>query len=168
MNEQLAAIRARRAAITPGAWQLVEMGRDFAVFAPHPVESGNTCIAVVDGGLTADSKRDGEFIAAAPADIDTLLAMVDALTGEAESHRKDAEWLNAKWVQENNAVAARTAERDALALELSHLRPEWRTVCAERDALRAQADRYGADQWRRGNAGQEPQEFSEWQRKVQP
>ena len=73
-------IRARRAAITPGAWQLVEMGRDFAVFAPHPVESGNTCIAVVDGGLTADSKRDGEFIAAAPADIDTLLAMVDALT----------------------------------------------------------------------------------------
>ena len=27
-------------------------------------------------------------------------------------------------------------------------------------------DRYGADQWRRGNAGQEPQEFDEWQRDV--
>ena len=131
MNEQLAAIKARRDAANPETW----------------------------GAARARMALD---------DITTLLAMVDALTGEAESHRKDAEWLNAKWVQENNAVAARTAERDALALELSHLRPEWRTVCAERDALRAQADRYGVDQWRRGNAGQEPQEFSEWQRKVQP
>ena len=55
----------------------------------------------------AYTEADAAFIAAAPADIDTLLAMVDALTGESESHRKDAEWLNAKWVQENNAVAAR-------------------------------------------------------------
>jgi MFS family permease len=28
------------------------------------------------------------------------------------------------------------------------------------------ADRYGADQWRRGNAGQDPQEFDEWQKEV--
>jgi hypothetical protein len=28
-------------------------------------------------------------------------------------------------------------------------------------------DRYGADQWRRGNAGKDPQEFDEW-RRVQP
>ena len=27
---------------------------------------------------------------------------------------------------------------------------------------------YGADQWRRGNAGKEPQEFEEWQREAQP
>ena len=33
-----------------------------------------------------------------------------------------------------------------------------------RAKLLALADRYGADQWRRGNAGQEPQEFDEWQR----
>lgn len=25
-------------------------------------------------------------------------------------------------------------------------------------------ERYGADQWRRGNAGREPQEFGEWRR----
>jgi len=26
------------------------------------------------------------------------------------------------------------------------------------------ANRYGADQWRRGNAGKDPQEFEEWRR----
>lgn len=28
--------------------------------------------------------------------------------------------------------------------------------------LHAQIDRYGADQWRSGNAGREPQEWDEW------
>ncbi len=28
----------------------------------------------------------------------------------------------------------------------------------------ALVDRYGADQWRNGNAGREPQEFEEWRR----
>ena len=28
-------------------------------------------------------------------------------------------------------------------------------------------ERYGADQWRRGNAGKEPQEFNEWQRDLE-
>ena len=32
----------------------------------------------------------------------------------------------------------------------------------------ALADRYGADQWRRGNAGKDPQEFAEWQKEAQP
>ena len=30
--------------------------------------------------------------------------------------------------------------------------------------LLAKVERYGADQWRRGNAGKEPQEFDEWRR----
>lgn len=42
---------------------------------------------------------------------------------------------------------------------------------AERERQRAEAaeaqlalvERYGADQWRRGNTGKEPQEFGEWQ-----
>ena len=88
-------------------------------------------------------------------------------------------------------LATVTADRDALALELAHLRPEWQVLCAERDALRAQLaatraagsvgvwmhvekytellasiERYGADQWRRGNAGKDPQEFAEWQREI--
>ena len=47
------------------------------------------------------------------------------------------------------------------------LRQQLAAVTAERDALAAQlalSERYGADQWRRGNAGQEPQEFEEWKR----
>ena len=34
--------------------------------------------------------------------------------------------------------------------------------------LQALVERYGADQWRRGNAGREPQEFDEWQKEAQP
>ena len=74
----------------------------------------------------------------------------------AEDARELAKWLTPD-VHE---------QLDALALELSHLRPEWQAVCAERDQLRLQVERYGANQWRRGNAGQEPQEFSEWQREI--
>lgn len=29
-------------------------------------------------------------------------------------------------------------------------------------------ERYGVDQWRRGNGGQDPQEFEEWQQEAQP
>ena len=36
------------------------------------------------------------------------------------------------------------------------------------EAKLALVERYGADQWRRGNAGQEPQEFDEWQKEAQP
>lgn len=32
------------------------------------------------------------------------------------------------------------------------------------EAQLAQVNRYGADQWRRGNAGKDPQEFEEWRR----
>ena len=39
-------------------------------------------------------------------------------------------------------------------------------LLVERDALLANVERYGADQWRRGNAGQEPQEFEEWQKET--
>ena len=84
----------------------------------------------------------------------------------------------------------RSAERDALAAELSHLCPEWQALRDERDNLRermqeanqyalgmednanelraqlALVERYGADQWRRGNAGQEPQEFAEWRQET--
>ena len=160
MNEQLAAIRQRRDAVTPGVWSASwawgKSGEVYNAWAEAPFTSG-TCLEDV----APQAEADATFIAAAPADIDTLLAMVDALTGERDEAQVLHRLVCAKF---DEAVR----ERDALALELSHLRPEWRTVCAERDALRAQADRYGADQWRRGNAGQEPQEFSEWQRKVQP
>ena len=37
-------------------------------------------------------------------------------------------------------------------------------VTADRDAQLALVERFGADQWRNGNAGRDPQEFEEWRR----
>ena len=72
-------------------------------------------------------------------------------------------------------LAAVTAERDERSLvadQLStalHIRnTQLTTVTAERDALLALVERYGADQWRRGNAGKDPQEFAEWRKEAQP
>ena len=35
------------------------------------------------------------------------------------------------------------------------------------EAALALVERYGADQWRRGNAGHDPQEFDEWRRDLE-
>lgn len=63
-------------------------------------------------------------------------------------------------------LAAVTAQRDALAqrndLAAVHV------AAITFDNLRPDIDRYGADQWRNGNAGREPQEFSEWRQEAQP
>lgn len=32
----------------------------------------------------------------------------------------------------------------------------------------AEVEHFGADQWRNGNAGKDPQEFAEWQKETQP
>ena len=56
-------------------------------------------------------------------------------------------------------------------MQIQELRDRLTAVTARAEAAEttlALADRYGADQWRRGNAGKEPQEFSEWQKEVQP
>ncbi len=45
--------------------------------------------------------------------------------------------------------------------KLNELMPQYVAQVAE---LLAKVERYGADQWRRGNAGKEPQEFDEWKR----
>jgi len=70
------------------------------------------------------------------------------------------------------AVTAERDERSLVAEQLSmalHLRDtQLATVTVERDALRALVERYGADQWRRGNAGKDPQEFAEWRKEAQP
>ena len=79
MKEQLAAIRARREAVTPGVWSASwAWGKSSEVYnawAEAPFTSG-TCLEDV----APQAEADAAFIAAAPADIDTLLAMVDALT----------------------------------------------------------------------------------------
>lgn len=68
-------------------------------------------------------------------------------------------------------LAAITAERDAavsaLALATGSEPGKGTGVWVPLDkwiAMHTERERYGADQWRRGNAGKEPQEFEEWQR----
>lgn len=77
-------IRARRAAITSGVWSASwawgKSGGVYNAWAEAPFTSG-TCLEDV----APQAEADATFIAAAPADIDTLLAMVDALTGERDA-----------------------------------------------------------------------------------
>ena len=73
MNE-LDAIRARRAAITPGVWN-VRPGT-------HLVVRGPWIVASVSLNDAEETRVTAEFIAAAPADVDTLLREVERLTGE--------------------------------------------------------------------------------------
>lgn len=97
MNE-LQAIRARRAAITPGVWFPVSLAYMVGVLSP---ETGKP-VATIDGGPRMNA--DAAFIAAAPADIDTLLAMVDKLAVQSDEARR--------------LLEAVTAERDDLAAQL--------------------------------------------------
>jgi len=104
---------------------------------------------------------------------------------ECESDREQADKiiLAIRWRLEAATLAdvygkraeAAERERDAWKQEADDERKSMRSavrVMQERaeaaEAQLALVDRYGADQWRRGNAGQEPQEFGEWQKEAQP
>ena len=110
MNEQLAAIRQRRDAVTPGVWSASwawgKSGEVYNAWAEAPFTSG-TCLEDV----APQAEADATFIAAAPADIDTLLAMVDALTGERDALAAQLEQAQqyAAWVEQ---VADRNDFRD--------------------------------------------------------
>jgi hypothetical protein len=95
MNEQeLQAIEERANAATPGPWTVDDHPNDFAVIAPHPVESGNTYIAFIDGGLSNDSRRDGAFIAHARADVPALIAEVRSLRAKLDAVHEYAAYYN--------------------------------------------------------------------------
>ena len=92
MNE-LDAIRARREAITPGVWEYE--------YNKHTEEStvyvwdGDEQTSVIIADVPAISARitsyaNAAFIAAAPADVDTLLREVERLTGELAAERDAA------------------------------------------------------------------------------
>ena len=66
-------------AATPGPWWITKNPEFFAVVASHPVEVGDTFIAVVDGELSKDSEHDAAFIAAARTAVPALLAERDDL-----------------------------------------------------------------------------------------
>lgn len=76
MTLDIQAIKARRAAIMPGEWQASRLlGVNFGVF-----DALNGCVCVVDSRYPLDGETYATFIAAAPADIDALLAEVERLT----------------------------------------------------------------------------------------
>jgi len=58
---------------------------------------------------------------------------------------------------------AEAAEAAALQLRL-----DLGSAVERSNRLAIWTDRYGADQWRRGNAGKDPQEFAEWRKEAQP
>jgi ABC-type transporter Mla subunit MlaD len=118
MND-IAAIKARREAITLDGWTSGWVDRE--------MESGATC-AWAEGpdhidddwdSATKLAAKDAAFIAAAPADIDTLLAEVERLT--VALHDDAAQKLGDAMLEASRLrthVAALTAERDALAQQL--------------------------------------------------
>jgi len=56
------------------------------------------------------------------------------------------------------------ARGEELAAQLGRARREAARLNAQLDDLFALMDRYGADQWRRGNEGRAPQGFVEWRK----
>ena len=121
MNE-LAAIRARRDAVTPGVWEVGSM-----------YTTGDAVVGVTDNrivcvlGAEEQCHTDAAFIAAAPGDVDTLLTLV-----EQRDARIDA--LMAMWQANTDALAALTAERDALREQLQQAQQELAAVPV--DAMR--------------------------------
>ena len=77
--EQLTAIRARLAAITPGKWYY-----DDRLIKAHPVAHPNRYFLFAEGNFrklaqSISNKSDAEFIANAPTDFEALLAYVAEL-----------------------------------------------------------------------------------------
>ena len=142
MNEQLAAIRARREAVTPGVWSASwawgKSGEVYNAWAEAPFTSG-TCLEDV----APQAEADAAFIAAAPADIDTLLAMVDALTVCAQCGGTGVvdsggftPWGAPIDIECSGCFGHATVE--SAVSEISRLRLAVDALTAERDALAAQ------------------------------
>ena len=65
-------------------------------------------------------------------------------------------------------LATAIARAEAAEAQAMELRLALGATVERANRLAIWADRFGADQWRRGNAGKEPQEFDEWQKETQP
>jgi len=88
-DEELAEYEALAKNATPGPWEMQRGMDEYFVDARHPVESYNVCIAVIDGGLSNDSKADAALIAASRTAIPKLIAEVRRLqaTAKAKAYR---------------------------------------------------------------------------------
>lgn len=92
-----------------------------------------------------------------------------AMTTERDDYRSKSRDLERELELERGQVVAVTAERDAAmsALRMNTGSKGSTTVMMSLDRWTlhlADVERYGTEQWRNGNAGREPQEFSEWRR----
>lgn len=135
--EQLQAIKARREAITPGVWGTVRANNDVRIWRDDCI------VAIFPDNMpyytTAhNAYADAEFCAAAPTDIDALLAEVAWLTAEVArlyEAGKDMQEQRDGWQEE--AEKAR-AERNYWRTQTDDANSRYRFVTAERDALAAQ------------------------------
>ena len=140
MNEQLATIRARREAVTPGVWSVRVFPEQIhgSTFDSPSVWSGETFVC--DCGTGTGTAADAAFIAAAPGDVDTLLTLVERLQQLQSGARKDIEYLQhdgATWKglfedMRQKCDTAR-AERDALTAQLAQAQRELAQTTDERD-----------------------------------
>ena len=113
----------------------------------------------------SDPIRELELAEARLASLETQLATM------AELNASQREILSAVAAQ-RDAVTAETTEQ---AWEIAKLRyyvealerivtRDQRDAAAQQSALAAEVDRYGSEQWNRGDAGRDWQSFDEWRR----
>jgi hypothetical protein len=76
LEKYLTSVTARAAAATPGPWENAEPDHEYTVRQVEALRDGHE--GIVASGIYP--KADAEFIAAARADVDRLVAMVEYLT----------------------------------------------------------------------------------------
>lgn len=115
-------------------------------------------------------KQKNDAIASA---IDARTAQLDAMAADLERRERAVSEKMGKWIAERGdwaqEVEGAKARAGGLERQLQAARNAVARAVSERQAAEAKlalVDRYGADQWRHGNAGRDPQEFDEWQRQL--
>lgn len=129
-NERIEAIRARRAAITPGRW----LYDKYAEKVYDRQEDDGQENVICDLGGWDQHDTDGFFIASAPADIDFLLAEVDTLTNDLEDRKVN----ETHWRAEADALRP---ENEALKQEVAQLERENAALREEVATVRANSTR---------------------------
>lgn len=143
-DEQLAAIKARAEAATPGPWYHVLAA--IVGTTPRPDDDNTTCICNTEWGNSTNIQPNAEFIAAAREDVPTLLAEVERL-------RAREDWLinELAW---HGACYGRRKKFCPMPLDYVCERREGYDFCRAWIHQRAECWRMAADMATRENPGE--------------